>query len=218
MLVGEIPLLPDPDDARRLLESELSDPAYAEARPTLLDRMAKAVFDFIADIFNGSANGGGSALIVIIVAAVVITLAVLAVVFWGRPRLRAASRVDPDDLFGSDEGRPAAELRAAAATAARDGRFDDAIVLEFRALARGLAERGAVSLTPGATVHAFASEATTAFPTAATELGAVADVFDAVRYLRAPGTQEAYQRVCALDATLTRTRPAALAPLPGGVS
>ena len=47
---------------------------------------------------------------------------------------------------------------------ARAAEWDAAIVLRFRALARGCLERGVVDPPPGATVHAFARAAARAFP------------------------------------------------------
>lgn len=212
MRAFDIPLLPDPSEAHDWLEHELSDPSYDIATPTWFDRAARAVTDWFGSLFSPqSGNPLGVGLIILVGVVVVIAL-VFAILIWGRPRFSQSSRAG-EALFGSDDERSAQDYRDGAARAAASGDWVDAIVLRFRGLARGLAERGAVTAGPGATVHAFAVQATEAFPDTAAELGAVADLFDAVRYLRQPGTAEGYARVVALDDLLARTRPQRLADL-----
>ena len=126
----------------------------------------------------------------------------------GRARApRAARPRTPTALFGEAETRSAAELRRAAASHAAKGEWDAAIVLRFRALARGTVERGVVDTPPGATVHAFARAAARAFPASAADLEAAATAFDDVRYLRRPGTAELYRRVAEVDDRVAAARP-----------
>ncbi|MDR2294918.1 MAG: DUF4129 domain-containing protein [Microbacterium sp.] len=216
---SEIPLVPDPDEARSWLEDELAKPAYAEAKPTWFDQMAKAISDFISSILNPQLGPGGGMVVAAVIGVLIVAVIVAAVIVWGVPRARASSRLTADDLlFGEEETRTAAELRHAAQQAAAAGDYDQAVILRFRALARGLSERGAVRLEPGATVHAFAAQAAAAFPAEVTELNTAADLFDAVRYLRQPGTAEAFDRVSRTDERLERTRPTALPELAGAPS
>jgi hypothetical protein len=211
---SEIPLVPDPDEARSWLEDELAKPAYAEAQPTWFDQMAKAISDFISSILNPQIGPGGGMVVAAIIGVLIVAIIVAAVIVWGVPRARATSRLTADDLlFGEEETRTAAELRRAARQAAAASDWDEAVILRFRALARGLSERGAVRLGPGATVHAFAAQAAAAFPGEVTELNIAADLFDAVRYLRQPGTADAFERITGTDERLERTRPAALPEL-----
>lgn len=88
-----------------------------------------------------------------------------------------------------------------------EGEWDAAIVLRFRALARGLTERGLVETPPGATVHGFARRAALAFPGQAAALEDAAGAFDDVRYLRRPGTVELYRRIAAVDEAVASARP-----------
>ncbi|MFK4790630.1 DUF4129 domain-containing protein [Microbacterium sp. ZW T5_56] len=216
---SEIPLLPDPDEARSWLEDELAKPAYAEAQPTWFDQMAKAISDFISGILNPQIGPGGGMVVAAIIGVLIVAIIVAAIIVWGVPRTRASSRLTADDLlFGEEESRTATELRRAAQQAAAAGDYDEAVILRFRALARGLSERGAVRLGPGATVHAFAAQASAAFPTEVAELSAAADVFDAVRYLRQPGTPEAFDGISRTDERLERSRPVALPELTGAIS
>lgn len=199
------PLTPDAEEARRWAERELADPAYAAAEPTALDRIARAIGDFFASLWDTDLGGGGPW--VSLVAAIVVTVVIVAAfLIWGVPRAtgRARGTAQP---FGADDERTAADLRREAAARAAAADWNAAVVLRFRALARGLVERGAVDAPPGATVHAFARQAAAAFPAHADALEEAARAFDDVRYLRRPGTAGLYARVAEVDDALARTRP-----------
>ncbi len=210
LLAGAVPpVTPDDDQARKWAERELSHPRYAEAEPTPLDRIAQAISDAIGRLFSSSLPGGWgpwAAVIAAVVAVVVITAAFL---IWGRPRISRRAPAAAALLFGEAEQRSAAQLRQDAASRAAAGEWDDAIVLRFRALARGLVERGAVDLPPGATVHSFARAAARAFPAFTAELESAAAAFDDVRYLRRPGTAELYRRIDTVDEAVVAARPVA---------
>lgn len=199
------PLAPGPDEARRWVEQELSDPAYARAQPTPIDRAARAVADAVARLFQG--DGGQVWGPVLAVAAVVVLIVVVVVAFaiWGRPRRTVRTSRATAGLFGDTHDRSAAQLREEAERAAEAGDWDTAIAARLRALARALDDRGLVEIPPGATVHGFADRAATVFPAHATRLEAAASVFDDVRYLRRPGTPAGYRDVRELDEALART-------------
>ncbi|MCR2764643.1 DUF4129 domain-containing protein [Microbacterium sp. zg.B48] len=200
------PLVPDREEARRWAERELADPRYAIAEPTPLDRIARAIADFFESLFSSELPGEWGPWVAV-VAAVVVGLVILAAfLIWGVPRFTARSR-GPADLFGADEQRSADQLRRDAASSAAAGDWDTAIILRFRALARGLLERGAVDTPPGATVHAFARAAARAYPACADQLESAAAAFEDVRYLRRPGTEELYRRIGAVEDTVRATRP-----------
>lgn len=210
------PLTPDGDEARRWAERELADPAYDAAQPTALDRIARAIGDFFASLFSTQLGGDWGPWVSIVAAVLVVLVIVAAFLIWGVPRATGRARATAE-LFGADEQRSAAELRRDAASRAAKGDWDAAIVLRFRALARGLIERGAVDTPPGATVHAFARAAARAFPAHADALEAAAAAFDDVRYLRRPGTEELYRRIAAVDDLVTAARPQ-LTELTGAIS
>lgn len=212
------PLTPDGEEARRWAEQELSKPVYAEAEPTLFDRIARAIAEFFQRLFATQLDGPWGSTAAIIAAIIVIVLIVGAFLVWGRPRATHRSRVAVAELFGEAETRSAAQLRADAEARAARGDWDAAIVLRFRALARGLVERGAVETPPGATVHAFARRAGRVFPASADSLEEAAAAFDDVRYLRRPGTQELYGRVVLVDEAVSRSRPAVLEPVANGAA
>ncbi|MDA4895328.1 DUF4129 domain-containing protein [Microbacterium resistens] len=202
----QIPLIPDGDEAQRWAEQELSRPEYAEARPTLFDQWARAVAEFLADLFTpqGGANLGPVALTLVCI--VVVAALVIVLILWGRPR-RSFARRAATDLLGSRDARSAAELRADAERSARAGDWDEAVVLGYRALARSLQERDLIAPAPGATAQTIAREATVAFPEEAEALRRAAESFDDVRYLRHPGTSERYRDLADTDARLLAARP-----------
>jgi len=200
------PLTPDGDEARRWAERELADPVYDAAQPTAIDRIARAIGDFFASLFSTRLSGDWGPWVSIVAAVVVAVVIVAAFLVWGVPRATGRARA-ARELFGADEQRSAAELRRDAEALAAKGEWDAAIVLRFRALARGLIERGAVDTPPGATVHAFARAAARAFPAHAGALESAAGAFDDVRYLRRPGTEELYRRIAAVDDQVSTARP-----------
>ncbi|KTR94373.1 hypothetical protein NS220_09225 [Microbacterium testaceum] len=200
-------LSPDADEAREWAERELSDPAYRAAEPTPIDRLARAVVDFFGELLKNSANGDWGPPALIVLAIIVVVAIVIGILIWGRPRAVARAQPPARALFDDDDGRSADELRRDAAAAATRGDWDAAIVLRFRAFARGLTERGLVDPPPGATVRTFARAAATALPPLSAGLEEAASIFDDVRYLRRPGTEQRYGVVADLDADAVRTRP-----------
>jgi hypothetical protein len=200
------PLTPDGDQARRWAQQELAHPLYATAKPTLADRIAQAVSDFFANLFTSAPTGAWAWWVGIIAAVVVILVIVAAFFIWGRPRAALRTRRTTGELFGDAEGRTAAQLRRAADAAAARSAWDEAVILRFRALARGLDERDVVATGPGATAHSFARAAGRRIPSAAAALESAAAAFDDVRYLRRPGSSALYERV--REAETATTAPA----------
>jgi hypothetical protein len=206
---SDLPLVPDPDEARRWAEHELAKPEYAAAEPTPFDRVAQAIGDFFSRLFSARAGGEWDGLMAVVVILAVVVLLAAAFLIWGRPRLVRRTGAAALDPFVRDE-RSATDLRREAAARAASADWSAAIVLRFRALARGLDERAVVEVAPGATVHAFARRAATAFPDHADALEDAADVFDDVRYLRRPGTAALYERMAAIDDAVAAARPVLL--------
>nr|WP_314843582.1 DUF4129 domain-containing protein [uncultured Microbacterium sp.] len=206
MILPLDPLIPDGDEARRWAEKELSNPRYADAKPTWFDLLARDIGRFLADLFSSDngANVGPSALI--IVSIVIFAALVTALIIWGRPRRAQAVRRQLGDLLGADDDRSAAQLRADADRSARNGEWDEATILRFRALARGLLERDLIDPSPGATAQAIAREVVRVFPAEADAVRSAAVSFDDVRYLRHPSTQERYAELAATDDRLAALR------------
>lgn len=199
------PLEPDADEARELLLDELSKLEYAQAQPTWFDLLTQAIVEWFAGLqFGGGAGFPLGALLVAL--ALVIAAVLVALLVYGLPRWRRRSSLAPD-LFGEQDGRTARELRRDAAAAAARNDWAAAIADRYRAIARSLDERTLVALLPGTTAHAVARQGARAFPDAASELEAAADLFDGVRYLDHEGTREGYESVRALDDRLAAATP-----------
>jgi hypothetical protein len=207
----DVPVDPDRDEARRLLQDELEKARYQQQESGRAEtpEWLKAIYRWFENLLN-SLGGEGTVpgWIVLLVIVVVAVLVVLFLVF-GVPRLRARSgiRSTGEELFEADDHRDAAAMRRDADAAARAGRFDAAIAERFRAIARSLHERTLVTTVPGSTAHDVARRAAAPLPEHAEALERAAADFDAVRYLGDPGDRERYERMTALDAAVQRTRP-----------
>lgn len=202
--------VPDGDEARRWAEEELANPRYADAKPTWFDLLARDVGRFIADLFSSQngANVGPSALIVVTV--IIAAALIVALIVWGRPRSSRAIRRARTDLLGANDDRTAAQLRSDSERAAREGDWDSATVLRYRAIARGLLERDLIDPAPGATAQSIAREASTVFADEAEAMRRAAVAFDDVRYLAHPATPESYRDLADTDDRLRARRPEAV--------
>lgn len=211
----DVPVVPEAPEARDWLLEELSKPEYTAARPSLFDLLSQEFFAWLARLFQPGASVGLDWLPVAVLGLLVAGL-VVALAIWGVPRVNRRSRPAPG-LFGDDDRRTASELRRAAAAAAAGGNWTLAVLEQFRAVARGLAERTIVLVSPGTTAHHFAGRASTAFPAASDDLADAADVFDRVRYLGSDGTPDDYDRLRRLDGRLQKEIPAGREPVDTGV-
>jgi hypothetical protein len=202
------PLTPTVTGAREQLHNELLKPQYQAAKPTLFDQLWNAIMNWFNSLTSngGPGGGGGPALILTIIGVVVLVALVIGFLIFGVPRLNRRSQLS-GTLFGEEDDRTAVALRRAAETAAVAGDFATAIEEGFRAIARGLSERGIITTFPGTTAHGFAALAVVPFPASESELTQAADLFDGVRYLGVTGSQSGWEVVRNLEQDLTRTRP-----------
>ena len=210
----DVPVVPDAPEARDWLLEELSKPEYTAARPNLFDRLSQEFFDWLMRLFRPGDSVPLDWLPVAIVGLVVVGL-VIALLIWGLPRVNRRSR-PTTGLFGDDDRRTAAELRRAAAAAASAGDWTLAALEQFRAIARGLAERTILLVSPGTTAHDFAARASAAFPGASDDLARAAEVFDRVRYLGQDGSADDYDRLRRLDGRLQNEPATASEPVGSG--
>ncbi len=206
----DVPVDPDRDEARRLLEDELEKARYRQSdAPSEQPEWLRALERWLTDLLD-SLSGSGSApgwIVLLVIVAIAVLVALFLV--FGVPRLRARSslRTAADELFEADDHRDAAAMRRDAEAAARDDRFAEAIAERFRAIARSLHERTLVTTLPGSTAHDVARRAAVPLPEHAAALDLAADDFDAVRYLGDAGDRERYDRMAALDSAVQQTRP-----------
>lgn len=210
-MIAEVPVDPDREEARRLLEEELG--RGDEAPPSEPPGWWQDFVEWLRRLLDGGGTsetptGGidtGQTVGIVIAIVLIVALLVVAFAIFGLPRLRRRSKVT-GDLFGDDDDRSALELRTAAERAAAAGDYTSAVVELFRSLARDFAERGIVQTFPGTTARDFARRAGAVFPSAAERLGEAAAVFDGVRYLGREGTLDEWKRMSALDAELRAAR------------
>jgi hypothetical protein len=198
----EPPLDPSGDEARDLLQRELTDPAYYE------DNLVQRILDWIGRQVDGTVEGSRDTpaltwfAITLVVVLLVGTLAFLA----ARARGTARARPDREGDVLTAEVVTAAELRARAEQALAEGRHGAAVVDGFRALALRQVERGRLEDSPGITAHEVAAVLATEYPGTAARTAAGADLFDAVMYGERPATREQAVAVLELDVELARSR------------
>ncbi|MGO4536357.1 DUF4129 domain-containing protein [Leifsonia sp. 2MCAF36] len=204
---ADIPVDPSSPEAQQWLRDELARPEYQSAKPTWFDVASKAVQDWLASLFQGPGGNAGPVLLLVVVV-IIAGLIVAAFFVFGRPRLNRRSTLEQRSLFGAEDVRTAAELRASAQRAATSGDWVLAVEEQFRAIAVALDERTLVRVTPGTTATDFAHRAALVASDEREALRQAARSFDEVRYLDRPGTEAAFQQLVALDQRLQRVRVA----------
>ena len=184
------------DAAREAARAELRRQEYADARPSLLLRGLGRVVREIGALIDraaGAAPGGRLGLLALLV---LLGLVVAVVATRVGPLAR---RSDGAALFQGSAVLTAAEHRALAETAARAGRFADAVRERLRAVVRDLESRGALDVRPGRTAGEVARDGGAAVPEVADELGRAAVLFDEVWYGGRPADAASYAVLVGLD-------------------
>ncbi|MEU6481367.1 DUF4129 domain-containing protein [Streptomyces sp. NPDC047017] len=201
---GGPPVTVPRDPAREAARRELSKRMYHENDPGLLQRVLDHFWDWLDKLFGSAsaATPGGTVGLVVVIAAV---LAVLGALWWrlGAPRREPVSA---PALF-DDRPRSAAQHRAAAEAHAAQGHWNQAVQERMRAVVRALEERALLDIRPGRTADEAAAEAGRALPAHRDRLHTAARDFDDVTYGGRQATEQAYQRIAALDSDLDRTKP-----------
>lgn len=205
LLTGDVPVNPTPDQARNWMIQELAKPEYQAAQPTWFDRLSSAVVDWLQSLNLGS-NGIVTGPILLVVALVVIAAIAAAYVIFGPPRRGRRSTLSRA-LFGGSDDRDAAAMRKAGEAAAARQEWATAIEEMFRSIARRLADRTILSVTPGTTAHDFAARAGVVLPEFSGRLAGAASAFDEVRYLDRDGTEAVYLSTAQLERDLRDAAP-----------
>ncbi len=201
------PLNPGSDQARRLLEHELSKPKYGDRR-SLIERFV----DWVLARLNDVGEGVGA----LSMWWLVLILAVLAALIgFGLSRVRrgAGARGQREDEQLLTHETSAQELRDAAARALADGDLAGAYTQYFRALARRGVERTVLAARPGATAREVAAELGRSFPDHASELARAAAGFDAVRYGGRVPDRAMVETMRDLETAVAGSRPARPEPV-----
>lgn len=201
LLRPDPPLDPSGSEARSLLRRELLRPEYNDQN--LLQR----VLDWVLRRVSGGVDRASQAPPLSTFMAMVVFLLLALAIGWlvSRARRTAREREAAQPVL-TDEVVTAAELRARAEAALAAGRFEEAVVEGFRAVALGQVERGRLGDLPGATAHEVAESLAQEHPTAADAVRRSARLFDEVLYGDRPATREQAADVLALDDALTVRR------------
>jgi Domain of unknown function (DUF4129) len=196
------PLRPTGAEGRRLLREELLHAEYR--RSDLWSRLVH----WIGRLFRGGVDvASGSSLLTALVTIVVTLVLLLGLtLLLTRVRRDRRSRGARDQAVLTPERPSAAALRDLAERAVASGRFADAVVDGFRALATRQIDRGRLEDRPGATAHEIAVLLASSYDGQRHRITAAADLFDAVRYGDRPATAEQAQAMLALDDDLARER------------
>lgn len=198
----DVPVQPGADEARALLEQELTDPVYHRG-PSILER----ILDWLEGLFGDAPQLAlPPRAAVLVVAAVLLVVAAIALWIAGpvrRSRHRAADRA----VLAADEARSAAELRAAADAAAAQGDWAAAVADRFRAVVRSLEERALLDERPGRTAHEVVAVAARRLPARTEDLRSAGRLFDDVVYGGVGAREQDDAWLRAADARIAAERP-----------
>lgn len=192
---------PTPDQARDWLEQELHRADYQEP---WLGAVVRWIVDHVRALLDDAGNLAGVSPVI----TVLVALVVVALLAWVLPRVRRES------VTSASNGAVLEDLtitprtyRDRAAQAFADGRYDDAVLDGFRAIAKDMSDRTLLDDAPGRTAHEVSLALAPPFPDHADRLAQAANMFDAVRYGHRSATAEQAGEVQHLDTELVRTRP-----------
>ncbi|WP_051470433.1 DUF4129 domain-containing protein [Arthrobacter sp. 35/47] len=203
-LPAAVPVQPEADEARRLLQDELAKGVYRQAEPSLLERAWTAVLTWLGELLRQirSVDAGVGTILLAVGAGVVIAVAVLLI----KPRLNAVRRPDPT-VFPAQSSLSAQAHRDTAEAAARTGKWDEALTERFRAITRAAEERMILDEQAGRTAVEVAHRLQDLFAAQSDELHWLAERFNEVHYGSRPAGQPDYRRAAELDLELQHTQP-----------
>jgi hypothetical protein len=194
-------LSPTPPQARTWLRQEL---AGADYKSPWLDSIGRWIADQLNNLLSDARHLTAlSPLITVLIALVVIALLVWVLPKVRRERVATASRQGVLD----DETITARRYRDLAAEASKDGRYDDAVLDGFRAIAKEMSDRTLLQDAPGRTAQEISMALASPFAHYADRLAGAADLFDSVRYGHRRASAYQAGQIQALDAELTTARP-----------
>jgi hypothetical protein len=192
---------PTPPEAREWLEQELHGSDY---QSSWLDSVIRWVLDQVRKLLEGAGDLAGLSPVL----TVLLGLVVVALLVWVLPKVRRESRATRSrGLVLEDLTTTARTYRDRAALALRDGRYDDAVLDGFRAIAKDMSDRAVLVDAPGSTAHEASLALASCFPDHGDRLARAADLFDAVRYGHRRATADQAGEIQRLDAELVTTRP-----------
>lgn len=193
------------------MKQELQGSDY---RSPWLDSVGRWILDRLGNLLEGARRLSEISPAV----TVLMALVVVALLVWILPRVRRERVVArPGGSVLEDPTITSRLYRDLAAQAIRDGRYDDAVLDGFRAIARDLSDRRVLHDAPGRTAHEVSLELAQPFPDHADRLARAADLFDSVRYGHRHASASQAEQMHLLDADLVTTRPLLGASPPTGL-
>jgi hypothetical protein len=195
------PLDPSGSEARSKLRGELVHPEYHQ------QNLFQQVLGWLIRKVGGGLDRASQAPPLSTLMAMLILVALVLALVWLVSRARSTAREkDENRAVLTAEIVTADELRARAEAALEAGRFEEAVVEGFRAIAVRQVERGRLSDTPGATAHEVAEALAREYAPMADRVRRGAALFDEVLYGDRPATREHAASVLALDDDLVVRR------------
>ncbi|HET6939016.1 MAG TPA: DUF4129 domain-containing protein [Nocardioides sp.] len=195
------PLDPSADEARSALRRELLHPEYHQ------QNLLQEVMNWLERKVGGGLDRASHTPPLSTFMAMLILVLVVAALAWLVSRARrTAHQKDEKQAVLTEEHVTADELRARAEAALDAGRFEEAVVEGFRAVAARQVERGRLADTPGATAHEVAEALAREYTVMAGDVHRSARLFDEVLYGDRPASREQAESVLALDDSLVVRR------------
>ncbi|MFN8193312.1 MAG: DUF4129 domain-containing protein [Nocardioidaceae bacterium] len=195
------PLDPSPDEARSWLREELLRPDYHR------ENVLRRLLGWVGELFARGQQAAAGAPALATFAAILVFALVAVGILWVASRARRTRRAPREAGPVLEEvGVTAAELRARAEAALAAGRFPEAVMDAFRALALRQVERHRLDDLPGMTAHEVALALGMLHPSARDRIDQAGLAFDLVRYGDRPATADQARRVLQLDDDLAGVR------------
>jgi hypothetical protein len=200
-LLADPPLDPSGAEARSQLRRELLHPEYHQQN--LLQELMRWLMRKLGGGLDRASQAPPLSTFMAMVAFVLLVLAL----GWLLSRARRTARQqDEKRSVLTEEVVSADELRSRAEAALEAGRFEEAVVDGFRAVAVRQVERGRMADNPGATAHEVAETLASEHPATSDRVHACARLFDEVLYGGRPATRDQAASVLALDDELVVRR------------
>jgi hypothetical protein len=195
------PLDPSGPDAHSQLRRELLHPEYHQ------QNLLQQLLDWLTRKVGGGLDRASQAPPLSTLMAMLVFIALVLVLVWLVSRARLTTRQKGEErAVLTEEIVTADELRARAEAALAAGRFEEAVVEGFRAVAVRQVERGRLSDAPGATAHEVAEVLAREYAPMADRVHHGARLFDEVLYGDRPASREQAASVLALDDELVVRR------------
>ena len=210
MIPLEVPVQLGRDEARRQAEAELAKGEYLDVQDAASDwwnRLIDWLTNIPSELDDLPSSQLGAVIVAVVVAVVLATVVILA------GPLRGDRRIG-EHAFLDDEERTAAQLRDEAVRLGQANEWTQAAIQRFRALVRGLSERGVIDETPGMTAREAVARTDGRLPGHAAALAGAATLFDGLAYGRRTATRVQYEQLVALDESVQQARPTAPAHEP----